>query len=148
MGQLADGWHISNWCQYVLEAFVLQFIIGVVMAFLSAFVLYWRQQRSVVVIFWEYFKKCFIGLHPADPEGDSSDYGFPVILGFRELLSYPVLIKIDALTVIGAWLTLKTVAQFPRWTEHRGLYNRFLIGNALVVLFSVWLAGYVVLTVP
>ena len=33
-------------------------------------------------------------------------------------------------------MTLKTVAQWKRWEDHRSVFNRFLIGNALVVALA------------
>jgi hypothetical protein len=43
------------------------------------------------------------------------------------------------------WLTLKTIARSPRWTEEaaikgRGLSNVFLIGNGLSIFYAI--AGY------
>jgi hypothetical protein len=63
----------------------------------------------------------------------------PIILGTLELLAYPILMETRHWTAIGAWLGLKTVVQWERWKDvekGRAQYNQFLIGNALVLIFS------------
>ena len=67
------------------------------------------------------------------PDKAARDYWHPAILGFLELLAYPIFITNHRIAYIGAWLTLKTVAQWSEWAKNRGSFNRFLIGNALVI---------------
>ena len=75
------------------------------------------------------------GRESAEP----GDFLYPWILGVLELAAYPVLIRRDMYGGIAAWLVLKTVAQWKGW-EDRRTYNRFLIGNGLVLIFS-WFIG-------
>ncbi len=63
----------------------------------------------------------------------------PFIVGTLELAGYPVLMKLQAWPVIGAWLGFKTVAQWDAWRTGRSEYNQFLIGNALVLCLSLLL---------
>lgn len=65
----------------------------------------------------------------------------PSIIGTFELMAYPILMKLQAWTIIGAWLGFKTVGQWEAWKEERAQYNQFLIGNAVVLLLS-FLIGY------
>lgn len=64
---------------------------------------------------------------------EQHDYWHPAILGWFELLSYPVLFEYGHLYAIGGWISLKTVANWQEWLVRRESYNRFLIGNALVL---------------
>jgi uncharacterized membrane protein HdeD (DUF308 family) len=80
-------------------------------------------------------EKIFLGVNPDDLH--RSDFWLTTILGSLELLSYPVLLKIELWTVIGAWIGFKTVAQWRVWTESRSQFNRYLTGNALVIMASV-----------
>ena len=64
------------------------------------------------------------------------DYLYPYYLGFLEFLSYPVLIAADLWPFIGAWLAIKTAGQWEHWKKSRHSFNRFLIGNALVIVLS------------
>jgi hypothetical protein len=66
----------------------------------------------------------------------SLDHIHPFILGLLELAAYPVLMVSGGWTVIGAWIGLKTVAQWERWSKERNIFNLFLINNALVVMTS------------
>ena len=55
--------------------------------------------------------------------------------------------SIQAWVVIGAWIGVKTVAQWTVWKDDRAVFNLFLIGNLLVIGASVlFLSPYV--TVP
>ena len=64
------------------------------------------------------------------------DYWYPFHLGFIEFLSYPVLMAADLWSFIAAWLAFKTVGQWEHWKKSRHMFNRFLIGNALVIILS------------
>jgi hypothetical protein len=75
------------------------------------------------------------------------DYWLNFSVGLLELLAYPYFIAQGNLKVIGGWLALKTVAQWKGWAaDSRGPYQRFLLGNALVVAFSVLLAQMLQIT--
>jgi hypothetical protein len=91
------------------------------------------------------FKKCFRGFGSKEQKHD--DHWHPFILGLFELSAYPVLMVTENWTFIGAWLAFKTLAQWKRWEEKRTAFNRFLIGNLLVLFLSMlWLTQFVALT--
>jgi len=73
-----------------------------------------------------------------------ADYWLPFLIGLLELLSYPILIFTNNLAVIGAWLTLKTAAQWATWGKSRTTFNRFLFGNLLAIVAAFALAGWFV----
>ena len=85
------------------------------------------------------FLDLFKGYGSADTA--SNDYWHPFVLGVFEILVYPVLIAGAHEEYIGAWLGLKTLPQWGLWTTDRARYNRFLIGNAAVLLISYWVAS-------
>ena len=67
------------------------------------------------------------------PDEEVRDFLHPFILGTLELAAYPIFIENHHVNVIGAWLALKTASKWGEWKTNRGSFNRFLIGNALVV---------------
>ncbi|HUC61251.1 MAG TPA: hypothetical protein VMF53_04780 [Alphaproteobacteria bacterium] len=58
------------------------------------------------------------------------------ILGTIELATFPVLMAVGAWEAIGAYIGLKTIAQWHHWKEDRAPFNRYLVGNALVLILS------------
>src|SRR5690606_7954703 len=80
--------------------------------------------------------RMFIGLSatdkpPADGGEGTGDYLAPLVLGYLELLTYPVLMRGGYWLYVGAWVSLKTLAQYTHWVKNRSMFNRFLIGTAL-----------------
>lgn len=108
MENLAHTWHIANWSRYIALALTLELLIRAFIATLFSFKLAhnWRARIDVL-------KRTYLGVEPIEPSTDlQPDYWTVAILGFLELLAYPVLISTNAWTVIGAWLAFKTV---PHW---------------------------------
>ena len=64
------------------------------------------------------------------------DYFLPSIVGLIELCTFPILMYSNLYEYIGGWITLKTLGQWKMWAESRTIYNRFIIGNLLLVIFS------------
>ena len=76
--------------------------------------------------FWE----CFLIEAPGD-------HFLNFYIGFFELLAYPILLASGHPLFIGAWLTFKTVHRVPyKAGIDRGLFARYLFGNALVLFCS------------
>ena len=95
------------------------------------------------------FRKCWIGWFPTGKYREQSDMHVPAITGLLELLFYPLLLAangltVDGTTVIGAWIAFKAVAQANRWKDDRFSFHRFLLGNAMVVIFSVGISIFTV----
>jgi hypothetical protein len=76
-----------------------------------------------------------VGEEGADTASVPSDYWLAFVLGFGEMLAYPLLRVTNHALFIGAWLLFKTV---HRWhyapDQARGLYNRYVVGNAIVLI--------------
>ncbi|MBL6613371.1 MAG: hypothetical protein ISP45_05155 [Reyranella sp.] len=133
MEKLADGWVISsNWYFFWVLCFAL--CVRLISCALRSFEL-WGDNKGAN--FWGLVWRSFKGVH--EQGSKESDFWFPYILGCLELLAYPILIKTGAFTVIGAWLGFKTLAQWEHWKVRRQAFNRFLIGNALIVFASQFL---------
>ncbi len=69
-----------------------------------------------------------------------------IIIGIIERALYLTSITIGRPEFIALWLTLKTVSQSKRWSKDdvgRAVYNNFLVGNGLSILFSFVGAGFI-----
>ncbi|HHE65332.1 MAG TPA: hypothetical protein ENL09_04845 [Bacteroidetes bacterium] len=67
----------------------------------------------------------------------AADYFIGLILGFLELLAYPILLRSGNAAYIGGWLVFKTVNrwQYNQQSE-RGTFNRYLLSNALIITIA------------
>jgi hypothetical protein len=145
--KLLTGWQIRNpgwsvpdsaWVSYVCAVLACGLIIRLVQTWL--WTLEKSDQRIFSSQFWmKKFVPRFLGRR-IWPFREMSDYWHPSVLGFLELLVFPVLMTVGAWTAIGAWFTLKTVAQWENWKTSRHMFNRFLIGNALLLIAAYILA--------
>jgi hypothetical protein len=64
----------------------------------------------------------------------------PLCIGVTELFIYPTAMHYGAWNYIGAWIALKTLPHWTRWTRKRAVFNRYLLGNALVLIASYLIA--------
>ncbi len=126
------NWSLDNWWYYIFCAATLALVVRIISAILRAI----EQATSIPEIpkrFWKHFQTAFVGFDSEDAMGDR---WFPYILGFLELMIYPFLMHLGLWVGVGAWITLKTVASWDLWKTKRNVFNRFLIGNALVIIFA------------
>ena len=120
---------------YVLLAGLLSLAVRVVMALLK--VPERKSGKTRFISFIQHLKG--FGSNRAIDDylfEELDDYLYPFYLGFIEFLSYPVLMTADLWSFIGVWLAFKTVGQWEHWKKSRHTFNRFLIGNALVLILS------------
>ena len=95
------------------------------------------------------FYKYFLGqpiVSEEDPSKQlrSGDYFLGFFLGVIELLAYPILIFSNNIVLIGAWLLFKTIHRTKyNPNEKRGLYNRYLLANALILIFSYLMCRFI-----
>jgi hypothetical protein len=89
--------------------------------------------------FWKEYGLAFIGI------GSKKDYLQPFILGFLELSVFPVLMATGHWNFVGAWVGFKAIAQATLWKEKREVFGRFLIGTALCLIVSYFLATAITL---
>ncbi len=132
---LLGGWHISGWPCYILYAALTALLVRVVVAFFKGL------ESGGANKFWEHFKG-----FSADKK--MADYWGPFAIGWLEALAYPVLMRTHNWAFVGAWLGFKTVAQWRGWAKDRSSFNRFLIGNALVLIVSLLFLTRFVLVAP
>ena len=147
---LPGEWHIGRPCVYGVLVIALTLIIRCLACLVRAL-----ENRGppkyLEVGFWRLWLIYFGGgyLFPCKRwdnaeavDGDywHPDYFHPTILGLMELVVYPICMAVSAWPVIGAWISFKAVAQWGAWKKRRASFNRFLIGNALVLI-----ASYIVL---
>lgn len=72
------------------------------------------------------------------------DYWLSTVIGFSEAVCYPVIIFLNQPVIIGGWLAIKTAGQWRVWGKSRTAFNRFLVGNLLVLGLSYcWLLRYI-----
>lgn len=127
----------NGWC-YGLTVFAFGLMIRVIQALMKASER-WRipGDRSFSRNLCLYIGGFGFGNEPSRPErGGGDDYLQPFFLGLMELFVYPILIASGLAPYIGAWLGLKVVPVLGSWVKARNAYQRFLIGNALVLIFS------------
>jgi hypothetical protein len=90
--------------------------------------------------FWHAYWVAFRGFGG----GKIEDLWLPLLIGFSELVAYPVLLKTGQLLVIGGWVGIKTAGSWGAWQTSRTSYNRFLVANILNLAISYfWLSRYV-----
>jgi len=93
-----------------------------------------RRSESLSRTWWTVFLS-------RDSDADlGKDFFAPTITGSIELAVFPLLIVLATWSPIAWWLTIKTAVQWERWKRaDRTSYNRFVVGNALVIGASVFL---------
>ncbi len=64
------------------------------------------------------------------------DYWLPAIIGYSELIIFPIFMTKGWIVGIGAWIAVKTASSWGGWQKTRTAYNRFLIGNILSLVAS------------
>jgi hypothetical protein len=152
---LVNGWVIHDPRKYFALVCFFAVIVRLLMSLLRAAEpnppkplppSFWRRMCWFFRGFYTFPSQHAAGT-PKDWETDywHPDYLHPFVLGLLELSAYPVLMTAGAWNVIGAWYGLKTLSQWQQWKSSRASFNRFLIGNALVLMVGFWLAwmGYV-----
>jgi hypothetical protein len=88
------------------------------------------------LVFWGWSERLSIG---------ARDYWLNFFIGVAELCAYPVLIASGQVEVIGGWVAIKTAGQWQAWQKCRTSFNRFLLGNILILAISyLWLQHFVI----
>jgi len=141
------------WWKYWALALLLSAVVRIVLTLFRVF-RHAHESGSSATSVWCYFARTLIGLGKEvdfstlkteeEKERVRGDYGTAYVLGVLELVAYPFLFAAGLNAYVGAWIGLKVVVQYKHWTEDRGSFTAFLIGNALVLMFAfVILQGYV-----
>lgn len=136
------AWSTSPWC-YAAYAVLLSALVRVVLTLFRCYG-FWDERRSSLPALLGLFGRLMIGrglvelngLDDKDKERNRGDYLAPFIIGFLELLTYPILFAAGLHLYVGAWISLKLVAQYKHWADNRNTFNAFLLGNALILVFA------------
>jgi len=76
-------------------------------------------------------------------DDNRANFWSPIIVGYAELIMYPVAFVFERPDFIAAWLVLKVAGQWAGWkgtgqgielSLSRWRYNRFIFGNALNIM--------------
>ena len=114
--------HPNSWLQLIFFAVIISLLIRIINSF-------FRSKDSTDS---KTFCNIFCGKY---------DLWLPFFIGVIEIASYSLLIKVKLASYIGGWLAFKTV---NRWhytqKDERGLFNRYLFSNSLVLVASFILA--------
>lgn len=65
-----------------------------------------------------------------------NDYWLMFVIGWAEVAAYGFFIALGRFEVIGGWIAIKTAGGWKEWSENRATFNRFLLGNLLVLAAS------------
>lgn len=135
---LVNGWKINHYCSYIALILVIPLVVRIVSSFFRVceFRAIEKKRFGLNETFCKQLWNSFLGCPLDRWKPESGDYWHPFILGILETASYPILIITGFWQAIGAWLTFKTLGQWKHWADHRASFNRFLIGNALIIIMS------------
>ena len=142
---------IGKWCvevpvvKYLILVSAIQLLIRLALTALHAYELTHPARGKEIYLegiegFSDNWWQAFWSSHQSE---HVKDYWHPTMIGLMELLLYPPLIAHGSLLAIGGWIGIKTAVQWPHWGTSRSTFNRFLIGNALVVTAAFLLATIV-----
>jgi len=132
---ILNAWEISQLLLYFVVVIGLSLVVRTALSLLKAL----RRDPKT-----SFFSEFLANLKGFNKNPEKADYWYPFILGVFEFLTYPILMVTGNWQFIGAWLAFKTLAQWKHWGKNRPVFNRFLIGNALVLILSfLLLSGFV-----
>ena len=143
---------LISWWSYAGWAFLFSASIRLLLTFFRCYRLA-VENGGGIRAFGHYYWRIFIGLgykavrpsiDEAEKERVRGDYLTAYVLSGIELMTYPVLFAAGLDLYVGAWVGLKVVAQYKHWSEDRGSFTGFLVGNALVLIVAfVFLQGFI-----
>lgn len=139
----------ENLLCYLLFAFAIQIVIRILISIIRNIEYHWPGANGLGVsskssshfehgIIWNIVLD-ISGFHP---ELAQRDWLQSLLLGYLELLAFPVLIHSNRWEGIGLWISLKAVPHWKQWLSHGESYSRFFIGNGLVVTGSYVLSHF------
>jgi len=77
------------------------------------------------------------------------DYQLAALIGVAEAAAYPVIIALQKPEIIGAWIAIKTAGGWEGWQKSRPQFDRFLVGNLLVLAVAYfWLGRFISIPPP
>ncbi len=135
--QIIGMWQVQNVLAYLFSVVVACLIVRIIIVALKA-----MNSCENISNYANEFWRCFLGFGSNEEAYNDNWHSF--ILGLFELSAFPVFMVTNHWSFIGAWFAFKTIAQWKRWSEKRKDFNRFLIGNALILFLSyLWLTNFI-----
>lgn len=118
---------------YLLICAGLSFLVRIVHCFFKAIAIpkFCKEKYQKEPFLYDRKKRFLYALHGCKGDSELEDYWLGYIIGFAEVAFYPILIYTCNLSVIGAWLAIKTAGNFTVWRENQIAFNRFLVSNLL-----------------
>jgi len=135
--------------RYFLTIFLSGFVIRFILSIFKACAIrqgeadYWDEVTGARVIYrgksrWVRFRNAFIGFSKDQQRRTIDDYWLAPLTGFAELYAYPIFIVANKWEFTGAWITIKVASTWGSWQRTRTAYSRFLFGNLLVLVVSLF----------
>lgn len=141
-----------SWCCYLLVCFLITICVRALSSIFKARAFKYEGEtgdcnstdpetrQQYWHICWKYFISFKFRKH--------SDLLLPTLIGFIELVSYPILFVVGQYLFIGAWLGIKTAGAWQGWRTSPTAYNRFLFFNMLNLLAAYLLLSRFVQRLP
>lgn len=127
MGDIPTPDSLSDLLALLALAVAVSLVVRLSLSLMHASELVERPRR-----YWLWVWQIFSGFaHPTHRDHLQSFF-----LGALEAFAYPALMAADKPLWIGAWIVLKALPRFVLSRERHQGYQRFLIGNALVLILS------------
>ena len=135
---------VTHPCHFVVFSILAVALIRVLLSLIRS---YQASAAPDAMPYATLFERFFLGQGPTWKstnyhfKGDVGEYGASALVGLIEVLAYAFLFATHNATVVGAWITLKTISIYFRWASDRVLFNLFLAGNALTVAAGWYVSG-------
>ncbi len=143
LGQIICDFEIINSYCYFGLAVILTIAIRVLLTFFKAKAIKNGEIEEEKKPKWDgknYWKIFAYSFFSNSKDIRVDDYWLPAIIGFAELLIFPILMFEGLWTAIIAWIAIKTASSWGGWQKTRTAYNRFLTGNILSLASSVFIS--------
>src|SRR5437899_3268334 len=127
---IGDNAFVLSW-QFAIWVLIATVVIRIIMTTFRTVAL------NGISGFWAQWYQDFLSTHPNREL--VKDFWVPSVIGTLELAIFPFLISSMEWRSIGGWIAIKTAVGWKGWTTDRSSYNRFLLGNALVIFASLCL---------
>lgn len=149
MEGLSKPWHIASIGDYVILVLSLSLLIRLIHSCITG--VYYSHIEKIKALeakrttYTDWTEASYLAFQGFSTNQNivKPNYWHQYIIGTGELIAYPILIATQSYAGIGAWIGLKTLALWKKWTDNREIFNIFLIGNLLTLAFSLSLTKYV-----
>ena len=130
------------WVGLAIAAVVAQTIIRVILCWLKVREDERKSDGRIMVFCNRYsrYERFWIILTGVNREDPEPDFLYNFFIGLVELITFPIFIRGEYYSIIGAWLGYKVVGNI--WSKDRRKYNGFLVANILLILTSAFFTHF------